>query len=114
MESKVIAERIEKEHPSPSLHLDPPILAQVEQLLPNSVGVLRPVWMPKVPGALLNPPSAEYFERTRAETFGCSLAQLAKEKGGEEAWIEALPAFHELGDVIKAKGGPFVMGETRE
>jgi hypothetical protein len=114
MESKVIAQRIEKERPSPSLHLDSPILARVEQLLPKSVGGLRAVWMPKIPEALLNPPSAEYFERTRAETFGCSLAQLAKEKGGEEAWIETLPAFHELGKVIKANGGPFVMGETRE
>jgi hypothetical protein len=114
MESKVIAERIEKEHPSPSLHLDSPILPQVEQLLPKAMGALRAAWLPKIPGALLNPPSAEYYERTRAEMFGCSLAQMAKEKGGEEAWIEALPAFHELGDVIKAKGGPFVMGETRK
>jgi hypothetical protein len=114
MDSKLIAERLEKEHPSPSLHLDSPILAQVEQLLPKVTGGLRAVWMPKIPGVLLNPPSAEYFERTRTESLGFPLAELGKKHGGEEAWIAVLPAIHELGEVIKENGGPFVLGENRE
>lgn len=114
MDSKKIAQRLEKDHPSPSMHLDSPILAEVEKLLTKVQEPLRPVYMPSVPANLLNEPSSEYFHRTRAEKYGKPLAQLYKEDGGEEAWIVTLPQIKDLGQVVQAKGGPFVMGETRE
>jgi len=111
MESKAIVTRLERDHPSPSLHLDSPVLKQVEQMLPKILEPLRAIWMPVVPN-ILNEPSREYFERTRAETLGKSLQEYAKTDGGEEAWVEALPGLKELGELIKKEGGPFVMGDT--
>lgn len=67
-----------------------------------------------MPSNLLNPPSKEYFERTREARLGMSLEQLAKESGGEEAWLAAVPGLKELGALIKGNGGPFVMGEIRK
>jgi len=61
----------------------------------------------------LNPSSKEYFERTRHERLGKPLAQIAQESGGEEAWMAAIPELKELGALLKAEGGPFVMGKTR-
>jgi hypothetical protein len=113
MGSKAIATRLERDHPTPPLHLDSPILTQVEQLLPKIQEPLRAVWMPRVPN-ILSEPSKEYFERTRAEGLGKSLEEYAKTDGGEEAWIEALPAIKGLGEIIKKNGGPFVMGDTRK
>ena len=113
MDSRVIAAELEKLHPSPSLHLESPVLPQVEALVPKATRLpLRDVIMPKVPRNLLNPLSKEYFERTRAERFGSPLAELEKKKPEDEAWKEAEPAINELGGLLKKHGGPFVLGET--
>lgn len=112
MDSRKIADVLEHEHPSPSLHLDSPILEKVEELVPQCTTAMIPVFLPRVPRVLLNPPSAEYFERTRAARFGMGLSQLEKEKGGEQAWTAAEPKWKELGDLLKAEGGPFFMGKT--
>jgi glutathione S-transferase len=113
MDSKAIATRLEKDYPSPSLHLDSPVLSQVEQLLFTVLGPLRAVWMPRVPN-ILPERSAEYFERTRAEALGKPLQEYAKSDGGEEPWIEALPGLKQLGELIKKEDGPYVMGKTGE
>lgn len=111
MDSRKIVDVLEMEHPSPSLHLDSPILKSVEELAPECITLLGPAFMPLVPG-VLNPPSVEYFERTRATRFGMTLAQLEKERGGESAWKAAEPKWKELGALLKAEGGPFFMGKT--
>ena len=113
MESKAIATRLERDHPSPPLHMDSPKLKQVEQLLSKIRDPLKAVWMPRVPN-ILPERSKEYFERTRAEALGKPLEEFAKLNGGEEAWIEAMPGIKELGELIKKEGGPFVMGDSRE
>lgn len=113
MESQAIAERLEKDYPTPSLHLDCPFLPKVQALLPEILKPLGGLWQPAVPNNLLNPSSKEYFERTRAERLGKSLTQFAQESGGEEAWVAALPKLKELGGLLKGKGGPFVLGKTR-
>ena len=112
MDSRKIADVLEKEYPSPPLHLDSPIVKKVEKLVPECIMPLRPVYMPKVPRSVLNPPSVEYFHRTRAEAAGMDLSQLEKEKGGESAWKAAEPKWKELGTLLKAEGGPFFMGKT--
>lgn len=112
MDSRKIADVLEKEQPSPSLHLDSSILKKVEGLAPQCIMPLGPVFMPRIPRLLLNPRSAEYFERTREERFGMTLSQLEKEKGGEGAWKAAEPKWKELGTLLKAEGGPFFMGKT--
>ena len=112
MDSRKIADVLEEAHPSPSLHLDSPILKKVEELVPQCIAPIGPIFLPKVPRLLLNPPSAEYFERTREAKFGMPLSQLEKEKGGESAWKAAEPKWKELGILLKAEGGPFFMGKT--
>lgn len=112
MDSRKIADVLEKEYPSPSLHLDSPILKKVEELAPQCITALVPVYIPRAPRYVLNPPSAEYFERTRAARFGMPLSQLENEKGGESAWKIAEPKWKELGSLLKAEGGPFFMGKT--
>ena len=40
------------------------------------------------------------------------LSQLEKEEGGDKAWEKAEPLFKELGDWLRANGGPFLLGKT--
>lgn len=120
MDSKPIAAVLEQRYPDPPLHLDSAIQTELEGLIGEMLAPLRGVMMPKIPRNLLNPESVEYFERTRAERFGCSLAEFERTKGGEGAWMEAEPKIKAVGDLLKkkqqeggkGKGGPFFMGET--
>ena len=112
MDSRKIADVLEEAHPSPSLHLDSRILEKVEELIPQCLMPIGPIFFPRVPRFLLNPRSAEYFEHTRGASFGMPLSQLEREKGGENAWKAAEPKWKELTTLLKAEGGPFFMGET--
>lgn len=114
MDSQKIAERLEKDHPSPSLRLDDPILSEVEKTMMKSKTPLRGVWLPQVPDNLLNSPSKDFFYQTREESLGKSLPQFHREQGGEEAWIEALPGIKSLGLILQRNKGPFVLGEDGE
>ena len=111
MDSRKIADRLEKDYPTPGFKLDDPAFEEVLQYMPKIVESLRGVWMPKVPAKLLNDPSEEYFLRTRAERFGKPLVQIAQENGGEEAWIEALASIKQLGQVLGRHEGAFVLGQ---
>ena len=111
MDSLAIAKELEKRHPTPSLHLDSPLLPRAVQILGDYMKATRAIWMPKVPVNLLNPPSEEYFQRTRRETFGMPLAQYADEHGGEDCWKNAEGPIREMGELLEEHGGPFVMGK---
>ena len=78
------------------------------------MGPLVPVLLPGVP-ALLNPVSEEYFQRTRKDRFGMSLADLERERGGDKAWGEARGPLSDLGKVLggekKEEGGVFCEGK---
>ena len=54
MESRAIAAALEQECPSPSLHLDSPILPKVEALMKIITPTLSPVFLPRVPRDILN------------------------------------------------------------
>ncbi|KAL8790229.1 MAG: hypothetical protein Q9195_006452 [Heterodermia aff. obscurata] len=112
MDSRKIATELEHRYPSPSLRLDSPVLEKVEGLIQRLTAPLVGVFMPKVPMAVLNPPSAEYFERTRAKRFGKTLSELGKDSDEETAWAQVEPALKEMGDILKAEGGPFALGKT--
>ena len=112
MDSINIAHELEKLYPEPSIHLDAPVLKQVLELAPRCIHPLIGAVMPKIPRNLLNPPSVEYFERTRAVRFGMPLAQLEKERGGEDAFRNADPAFKKMGAMLREQGGPFFLGDT--
>ena len=114
MDSRKIAFALEEQYPEPSLHLDSPVLPKVEACVAKAVMPLRAVILPPTPRNLLNTASAEYFERTREARFGMPLRQFEKEQGGDKAWEEATPALKEAGELLRANGGPFVLGETGE
>lgn len=111
-DSRVIASELESRYPIPSLHLDSPVLKQVEGLIPQIMNATAGLVHPKVPHNLLNPSSAEYFQRTRSERFGMPLAQLEREKGGEQGWTAVEPFLKDLGQLLRDHGGPFFMGKT--
>jgi len=112
MDSRNIAARLEKDHPTPSLHLDSPLLPVVYEIIPSILDPIRANWMPLVPQNLLNPRSAEYFTRTREERFGKTFEELRVESGGEEGWIEAMSGIKSLGRLLAQEDGPFFMGKT--
>lgn len=113
MDSQPIAERLEKDYPEPSLHLDWPELSKVFDHAMKIVSETRPIWMPKVPN-ILSDRGAEYFHRTRKEWFGMTLDEMLKTQGAEvERWDRVKPDGKALGDMLRATDGPYFMGEKR-
>jgi hypothetical protein len=62
MDSRKIADRLEKDYPNPPLFLDSPLTQQVSNMYGKFAEPMRPAWMPLVAQNLLNPSSKEYFE----------------------------------------------------
>lgn len=113
MDSKAIAAAIEKDHPSPSLHLDSPYLRQVDDILgPRIMPALRGNYTPLVPKRLLNEASVEYFVRKREERVGMKLDELEKTEGGELGFAKAAPLLRQVTGWLKENDGPFFMGTT--
>ena len=112
MDSRKIADELEKQYPEPSLHLDAPILPKVQAAVENLFKSLAPAMLPQVPRTFLNAASVQYFERTREAMYGMPLSQLEKVAGGDKAWQKAEPIFKEVGDWLRANGGPFFLGQT--
>ncbi len=110
MDSFAIAKHLESAHPKPSLHLDSPYLERIMTLLPKAAGPLSPVFIPRVQGNLLNPPSADFFRRTREARFGKTLEELAK--GADEAWETSKPHIKEIAAMLgEDDSGPYFMGK---
>ncbi|KAJ4146500.1 hypothetical protein NW754_001965 [Fusarium falciforme] len=113
MDSRKIVERVEKEHPEPSIHLDSPTLAKLEEIMPRIMGPLRPIYFTTVPERLLNEESVPYWHETRSKLAGMPLDQLNKEKGGQVAWDAAKPIIAEVEALLKENSeGPFFLGKT--
>lgn len=114
MESRKIADALEKLQPEPSFHLKDSPVDRTQKAVLTTMPALAPIMMPRVPEMLLNPPSAEYFHRTRAERFGMPLPELAKsEKAGETAWKNAEAGIKELSEILSEHSdGPLVLGNT--
>lgn len=111
MDSWAIAHTLERLHPTPSLHLDNSINAQVRDLVTSLADPLRPFVIPKVP-AILNPRSAEYFLETRAVRFGKPLTRVLAEDATEKCWQDAGVAVDEVARLLrKDASGPFFLGK---
>lgn len=113
MDSWPIAHELEKQYPSPSLHLDDPVVIQVRDHISNLMGPLIPHLLPRVP-LLLNKPSADYFYETRHKAFGAPLQEVEKTRATEQRWEEAKGPAKEAGALLRKNGGPFFLGETGE
>ena len=64
MDSWPIAQSLEKQYPTLTLHLDDPIVIKIRDHVATMFTPLRDLVIPKVPRAILNKPSAEYFLET--------------------------------------------------
>ncbi|KAJ4391824.1 hypothetical protein N0V93_005444 [Gnomoniopsis smithogilvyi] len=113
MDSRVIVDVIEKDHPSPPLHLDSPYLKKLEEILaPQIMPALRGSYIPLVPKRLLNEASLEYWYRTREEKVGMKLDVLENTEGGEPGFAKAEPLLRQVTSWLKENDGPFFMGNT--
>lgn len=110
IDSRIIAETIERDHPTPSLHLDSPYLAKLERLLEPLIRVLRPHFVPKVTKNLLREASLEYFISTREAAVGMTLDEFGKT---EKDFSKAEPHLKEVtGWLQENTDGPYFMGST--
>lgn len=113
-DSRAIADLLEKEHPSPSLHLDSPYLSQLEKLFPELVGAVIGHFIPLVPKRILSDASQEYWYRTRESRLGMTLDALEEARGGpsDAAWAQAQPSLQKItGWLEENDEGPFFAGK---
>lgn len=113
MDSKVIAQTIDKDHPEPPLHLDSPYLTKLEEILPNLMPALSGNYVPFIPKRLLNDASLPHWYSTREAKFGMKLDELERSQGGEPGWSKAEPLLRQVTDALKENPyGPFFAGKT--
>lgn len=110
MESEAIAAALDKKFPEPSLHMDSPILVWVKELMPRVWTPLIPLLINSLPTRVLPPRSQAYYDENRSTREGVSLAQIEKERGGDIAWHGAKEPLQELDALLRANGGPFLIG----
>ncbi|KAG8411061.1 hypothetical protein J3458_016171 [Metarhizium acridum] len=113
MDSRKIANFIEKSHPQPSVHLDSPILPKVEQLTSDMLNQVRAACISRIPDNLLNKQSADYWYTTRAKRVGMPVGEFEKKYGGEAAYAGAEPFLQGITALLQENSaGPFFMGST--
>ncbi|USP74187.1 glutathione s-transferase [Curvularia clavata] len=112
MDSWPIAQSLEKQYPTPSLHLDDPIVIKIRDHVKDMLTPLRDLVIPKIPRVILNKQSAGYFLETREQSFGKPLEQVEKDADVEKCWEDAKAPAKETGDLLRKNGGPFFLGET--
>ncbi len=114
-DSYKIAEYLDKQYPDTPRVIPSGTEAFHAAFYAHFPKVIEPVWpllLPRVPG-ILNPPSAEYFIRTRSIRFGKPLAEV--EPVGEaraEAWAKLKANLGELDGWLRKSPGPFFMGDS--
>jgi hypothetical protein len=112
MDSWPIAHALEKQYPSPPLHLDDPIVVRIRDHIAKLRDAIIPTVLPKVTVVLLNKVSADYFYKTREEHFGMSLQEFEKTKTADKCLEEAKQPAKEAGDLLRKHSGPYFLGET--
>jgi glutathione S-transferase len=107
MDSSHIAQLLETQYPSPKMHLESPYIERVRDAIFKTFRSLSPELLKEI-ASILNPRSAEYFERTRSKKFQVSsLEAFSKEKGGEAMWEAAKEPLEEIRGLLHEKEGPF-------
>ena len=111
MDSRKIATVLEERYPEPSLHLDAPQLARLEQCMPQAAAKLRPILVPRVPKVLLNDASLDHWYTTREAAVGMTVDEYEKTggPGGANVWKEAEPALKQVTALLMETDGPFFM-----
>lgn len=110
-----IAEYLDKTYPDTLTVILPgseaPQAAFYDQFL-KLMQPLPPLYLPRIPGAILNPASVDHFNRTRSDWFWKPLHELEPAGGTEceEAWKKVQEIFDLVGGWMSKCSGPFFMG----
>ncbi|KAI3334115.1 putative glutathione S-transferase [Ustulina deusta] len=113
MDSQVIAEELEKQHPSPSLHLDSPLYQKYMDQLSATFKALRPVFLLGVPNRLLKKVNHAYWHKTRSLYVDMPLEQYVQENSAEDAYKAASPHLRNMTALLKENDkGVFFLGDT--
>lgn len=114
MDSWNIVQAIEKDHPTPSLHLDSPIREKVEAHLLTGRAALKPIYVPRVVKRLLKDVNHDYWHETRSKVVGMPLDRFEREYGmDDKPYRDAAPDFRAVTALLKQDAsGPYFMGAT--
>ncbi|KAK9438332.1 putative glutathione S-transferase [Metarhizium brunneum] len=113
MDSRKIANYIDKSHPQPSVHLDSPYTTKVEELTSNVFHYIRAICFARIPTNLLNEASVDYWYTTRNKSVGMAVQEFEQRNGGEVAYIGAEPFLQRITILLQENNnGPFFMGKT--
>lgn len=114
MDSRKIADELERRQPEPSLRLDSPSLPKVNDLVNQVFLAVLPNAANLVPTQILNDVSVDHWNKTRTAALGVSsLADFEREKGGAQAFDAARPALEKLTALLKENSeGPFFDGKN--
>ncbi|KAF9872557.1 putative glutathione s-transferase [Colletotrichum karsti] len=112
-DSAVIASRLEGIYPSPALHLDLELQAQVDRVVHMTCMPLFAIYMPQVARELIDKATVPAFSKSREKRFGMTLEELETSKGAEKAWVAAESGFAAMKEILtshKKDEGPFIRG----
>jgi glutathione S-transferase len=114
MDSRKIADELERRQPEPSLRLDSASLPKVNDLVNQVFLAVLPNAANLVPTQILNDVSVDHWYKTRTAALGVSsLADFEREKGGAQAFDAARPALEKLTALLKENSeGPFFDGKN--
>lgn len=111
MDSRAIANKLEELYPTPPLHLDSPVLAKLEAIMPELMPTLSGIYIPLVPKNILDPASHPHWYKTREAKFGMPLDELAETKGGDVAYNGAKPYLEQVTALLRQDtSGPYFLG----
>lgn len=111
MESRAIANKLESLYPSPPLHLDSPVLAKLESIMPDLMPTLSGIYIPLVPKRIIDSASHPHWYKTREAKFGMPLDKLAETKGGDVAYNGARPYLEQVTALLRQDtSGPYFLG----
>lgn len=105
-----IAQKLEREHPEPSLHLDSPYVAKIQDQMPKVMGHIKTITASTVPRTLLREASLDYWRKTREERIGMTLEKAQAEGTGLKTWQKAEADIKQVTEWLKENEGPFFAG----
>ena len=110
MDSLPIARAVEAKYPKCSLHLDEPIVSEVETLQGELMKAVGPLALPRVVRETLKGRSAAFKGDGFADATGMTLDQFEQKMGGEAAWSRLREPVNKLAALYKRNDGPFLLG----
>lgn len=115
MESRSIADALEKLQPEPSLHLDSGYPERAQGIVDLLLRTVVVPFMYRIPDWLLRPEGAKWYHEERLKLFGgMTLYDFAnhEEFSGEKAWEKAEAPISSLKELLSEnKDGLYVMGK---